>query len=160
MVEALETLKRRAPMTGVGRLVDALTTGIERGAPLADVLRAQANDGREARRRYLLETGGRREVLMLIPVVFLVMPVVVVFALLPGVVSLDLLVPYEGGPMSIQLCVWLTSRIHDERGDVPGWVLIVLMTSALVVAIWAVAKGRLVSIVQSALDTVCGDLGC
>ncbi len=41
----------------------------------------------------LLEMGGRREVLMLVPVVFLIMPVVVVFALLPGLVSLELLVP-------------------------------------------------------------------
>ncbi|MFN2388126.1 MAG: pilus assembly protein TadB, partial [Actinomycetota bacterium] len=40
----------------------------------------------------LLETAGRREVLMLVPVVFLIMPVVVVFALYPGIVSLDLLV--------------------------------------------------------------------
>ena len=47
-----------------------------------------------------------------------------------------------------------------ERGDVPGWVLIVLMTSALVLAIWGVASGKLVDIVQSALDTVCGEMGC
>ena len=92
-VDALDDLRRRVPLPGVARLVDALITGIERGAPLADVLRAQAEDGREARRRMLLELGGRREVLMLVPVVFLIMPVVVVFALLPGLVSLDLLVP-------------------------------------------------------------------
>lgn len=49
---------------------------------------------------------------------------------------------------------------RDETGDVPGWVLIVLMTSALVVAIWGVAKGRLVQLVQSALDSVCGGIGC
>jgi len=92
-VEALDELRQRLPLSGVARLVDALITGIERGAPLADVLRAQADDGRETRRRLLLEMGGRREVLMLIPVVFLIMPVVVMFALLPGLVSLDLLVP-------------------------------------------------------------------
>jgi tight adherence protein C len=92
-IDALEAMKERVPVTGVARLVDALVTGIERGAPLADVLRAQADDGREARRRLLLEMGGRREVLMLVPVVFLIMPVVVVFTLLPGLVALDLLVP-------------------------------------------------------------------
>lgn len=91
--EALEEMKSRLPVAGVGRLVDALRTGIERGAPLADILRAQADDSREARRRQLLEAGGRREVLMLIPVVFLILPVVVVFALYPALVSLDLLVP-------------------------------------------------------------------
>jgi hypothetical protein len=59
-----------------------------------------------------------------------------------------------------KLWLWVTSRLENERGDVPGWVLIVLMTSALVVAIWGVAKGRLLSIVETALDTVCGSLGC
>ena len=55
---------------------------------------------------------------------------------------------------------WLLARLEDERGDVPGWVLIVLMTSALVLAIWGVARGRLVSIVETALNTVCGPIGC
>lgn len=92
-VEALEAFARRASDPAVGRLVDALCTGIEKGAPLADVLRAQADDGRDLARRRLLELGGRREVWMLVPVVFLIMPVVVVWALFPGLVSLDLLVP-------------------------------------------------------------------
>jgi tight adherence protein C len=92
-IDALEAFKNRLPDYATVRFVDALCTGIERGAPLADVLRAQADDVREARRRRLLELGGKREVLMLVPVVFLIMPVVVVFALLPGLVSLDLLVP-------------------------------------------------------------------
>lgn len=93
VIEALESMSRRLPDPGVGRFVDAVCTGIEKGAPLSDVLRAQADDGRELQRRRLLELGGRREVLMLVPVVFLIMPVVVVFALYPGLVSLDLLVP-------------------------------------------------------------------
>lgn len=93
IVDALERLKQRVPLPTVARFVDALCAGIERGTPLTEVLRAQAEDGREARRRYLLELGGRREVLMLVPVVFLIMPVVVVFTLYPGLVSLELLVP-------------------------------------------------------------------
>ena len=55
---------------------------------------------------------------------------------------------------------WLTERFSGEGGDVPGWVLIVLMTSALVIAIWGVARERLVAIVSSALSAVCGPLGC
>lgn len=93
VVDSLEGLKTRIPIGGISRFVDALCTGIERGSPLAEVLSAQADDGREARRRMLMELGGKREILMLIPVVFLIMPIVVVFALLPGLVSLDLLVP-------------------------------------------------------------------
>jgi hypothetical protein len=60
--------------------------------------------------------------------------------------------------------MWLWTRLmpvlRDGRGDVPGWVLIVLMTSALVVAVWGVARDRLVEIVSSALSTVCGNVGC
>ena len=93
VIEAIEGLPRRVPDPALARFVDAVCTGIERGAPLSDVLRGQADDARDARRRQLLELGGQREVWMLVPVVFLIMPVVVVFALYPGLVSLDLLVP-------------------------------------------------------------------
>jgi hypothetical protein len=62
--------------------------------------------------------------------------------------------------MSTWLDYWFLDKVEDEDGDVPGWVLIVLMTSALVVAIWGIARDRLVSIVSSALDTVCSGLGC
>ncbi|WP_299442606.1 hypothetical protein [uncultured Phycicoccus sp.] len=41
-----------------------------------------------------------------------------------------------------------------ERGDVPGWVLITLMTAALVAALWAVAEDQLVSLFKSALSSV------
>lgn len=41
-----------------------------------------------------------------------------------------------------------------ERGDVPGWVLITLMTAALVVAIWGVAGEQLLRILNEALDRV------
>lgn len=54
----------------------------------------------------------------------------------------------------------LRTLFASERGDVPGWVLIVLMTSALVIAIWGVARDRLVTIVGSALSNVCGSVGC
>ena len=93
VIEAIESLPRRVPDPALARFVDAVCTGIERGAPLSEVLRGQADDARDARRRQLLELGGQKEVWMLVPVVFLIMPVVVVFALYPGLVSLDLLVP-------------------------------------------------------------------
>ena len=58
-----------------------------------------------------------------------------------------------------RLLRWWINYRHED-GDVPGWVLIVLMTSALVVAIWGVARDRLVYIVSSALSSVCGGIGC
>lgn len=48
------------------------------------------------------------------------------------------------------------ARRRPERGDVPGWVLITLMTAGLVTALWVVAKGQLVSMFQSALSSVSG----
>jgi hypothetical protein len=45
---------------------------------------------------------------------------------------------------------------RDERGDVPGWVLITLMTAGLVTALWVVAKGQLIDMFQSALASVRG----
>ena len=48
------------------------------------------------------------------------------------------------------------TRLRDESGDVPGWVLITLMTAALVTGIWAIAGEQLKSMFQSALDGVTG----
>jgi hypothetical protein len=44
----------------------------------------------------------------------------------------------------------------DERGDVPGWVLVVLMTTGLVTAIWAIAKPNLTSILNNSLNAMNG----
>ncbi|HET6966897.1 MAG TPA: hypothetical protein VFI44_01410 [Ornithinibacter sp.] len=43
-----------------------------------------------------------------------------------------------------------------ERGDVPGWVLITLMTAGIVTALWVVAKEQLISMFQSAMSSVKG----
>lgn len=45
---------------------------------------------------------------------------------------------------------------RSERGDVPGWVLITLMTAALVSALWVVAEDQLVTLFQDALASVGG----
>ncbi len=45
-------------------------------------------------------------------------------------------------------------RVRDERGDVPGWVMITVMTAGLVVAITAVARPQLQAMLSAALDQV------
>lgn len=85
---ALERLADRTGLAPLARFTEGIAVAVERGTPLADVLRAQAADAREASRRDLLETGGRREIAMLVPVVFLVLPVTVVFAVFPGLATL------------------------------------------------------------------------
>lgn len=45
---------------------------------------------------------------------------------------------------------------HDEAGDVPGWVLVTLMTAGLVVLIWAVAGPALTALFEQAIQRVSG----
>jgi tight adherence protein C len=91
--QALDALALRTGLPVVARFAEGFAVAIERGTPLADVLHAQAADVREASRRTLIETGARKEVLMMVPVVFLVLPVTVAFAFWPGVVGLRLMTP-------------------------------------------------------------------
>jgi hypothetical protein len=44
--------------------------------------------------------------------------------------------------------------LNDERGDVPGWVLITLMTAALVLVIWSFAGTLLGDMFQAAMKSV------
>jgi tight adherence protein C len=90
LVQALEGIASRTSLAPLARFVDGVAIAVERGTPLADVLRAQAVDVREAGKRQLLESAGRREIAMMVPVVFLVLPVTVIFALFPGFYGLTL----------------------------------------------------------------------
>jgi hypothetical protein len=48
------------------------------------------------------------------------------------------------------------SHLKSDRGDVPGWVLVVLMTTGLVTAIWTIAAPRLTAILKDSLDSMNG----
>ena len=87
---ALQGLADRTGLVSLARFVDGMVVAVERGTPLAEVLRAQAQDVREAGRRAVMESGGRKEIAMMIPVVFLVLPVTVLFAVFPGFAFLRL----------------------------------------------------------------------
>ena len=47
-----------------------------------------------------------------------------------------------------------TRRVRDERGDVPGWVLVTVMTAGLVMVIWGVAQTQLRTMLSDALGQV------
>lgn len=89
---ALRALSERIGSPAVARFVDGMLVAIERGTPLAELLRAQAADCRADERRRLLELAGRKDVAMLVPVVFLILPTVVLVALFPGITALRLVV--------------------------------------------------------------------
>jgi tight adherence protein C len=71
------------------RTVDQLVGALDRGTPLTGVLRAQAQDCREDAKRALLETAGKKEVAMLVPLVFLILPVTIAFAIFPATLVLQ-----------------------------------------------------------------------
>jgi tight adherence protein C len=90
---AMDRLAARTGVPIISRFAEGLAVALDRGTPLVDVLHAQAADVREAQRRALIETGARKEVLMMVPVVFLILPITIVFAFYPGWVGLNLTSP-------------------------------------------------------------------
>lgn len=88
ITKALADLAEQTTLDAFTRFLQGLVVAIERGTPLAEVLRSQAVDVREVGKRALLEAGGRKEISMMAPVVFLILPVTVLFALFPGLLTL------------------------------------------------------------------------
>jgi tight adherence protein C len=90
LVEALQEFSGRTDLGPLVRFVEGIVVAVERGTPLADVLRAQAADVRDSAKRELMEAAGRKEIGMMVPLVFGVLPLTVIFAVYPGLAALDL----------------------------------------------------------------------
>lgn len=90
LADALSELANRLQLPGLSRAIDQVVAALEHGAPLAAVLQAQAGDAREDAKRTLIEQAGRKEILMLLPLVFLILPLSVLFAIYPGLFILRL----------------------------------------------------------------------
>jgi hypothetical protein len=58
--------------------------------------------------------------------------------------------------LTVRLRAAMLDLADDERGDVPGWVLITLMTAGLVVVIWALAGPALATLFEQAIQRVSG----
>lgn len=91
MSESLKALGRGVDSPQLSRAVHAIDLALERGTPLADVLRAQASDARAAHARDLMILAGKKETAMLLPVVFLILPMIVMVAIYPGLVALKVM---------------------------------------------------------------------
>lgn len=90
LAASLHSLAARLQVPSVTRTVDHLVAAIDRGAPLATVLQAQAADAREEAKQSLIERAGRNELSMLFPLVFMILPMSVIFAVFPGIFMLRL----------------------------------------------------------------------
>lgn len=90
LTTALNSCSDRLKLNPVERFITGLTVAHERGTPLATVLHAQATDVRELTKRELLEVAGKKEISMLIPLIFGILPLTVVFAIFPGLSLLNI----------------------------------------------------------------------
>jgi len=86
--QALDMLSERVASPIVRRFCDSLMIAVERGSPLLEVVGRQVEEVRQAQRTSLLEASGKAEIGLMIPVVFLILPISVLFALWPSYFSL------------------------------------------------------------------------
>jgi tight adherence protein C len=87
---ALDNMGRSVHSNMIRRFVDALITAMLRGAPVIDVLQRHALEARENQRNRILSAASKAEISMMIPVVFLILPISILFALWPSLANLNL----------------------------------------------------------------------
>ncbi|CAB4338889.1 MAG: hypothetical protein F2690_06940 [Actinobacteria bacterium] len=86
----LDAMGRRVKSVMIRRFVDAVVTATLRGAPLIEVLTRHAVEARGNQRNRVLNAAGKAEISMMIPVVFLILPISILFALWPSLTNLNL----------------------------------------------------------------------
>jgi tight adherence protein C len=87
--KALDQFSQNSKSIIVRRFVDALVIAMMRGAPLVDVLQRHASEARVNHRNLILDKSGKAEITMMIPIVFLILPISVIFALWPSMSNLS-----------------------------------------------------------------------
>ena len=84
IVEALDKLKLSHESPVLRRFITSLILGIERGSSLSPILTAQVRDARLAHKTEVMGRAGKAEIALMIPVVFLILPISILFALWPS----------------------------------------------------------------------------
>lgn len=87
---ALDGMGRRINSVSLRRFIDSLIISIARGTPLVETLTHGVNESRNQERVRLLTAAGKSEISMMIPVVFLILPISILFALYPSLTNLNL----------------------------------------------------------------------
>ena len=86
----MDRIAERLPQRQLVEFCAKVTLSLKRGTPLADLLREQASSARSEIHNLLLKQAGKNETKMLIPLVFLILPVTVLFAIYPSLQMLNL----------------------------------------------------------------------
>ena len=87
---ALDLMGRDLNSPLVRKFVDSLVNAMVRGAPITEVLIRHAQEARDYQRNQILAAAGKAEISMMIPVVFLILPISMLFALWPSLMNLNL----------------------------------------------------------------------
>jgi tight adherence protein C len=90
LTPTLRESAKRVSAPHVTAFVEHLAQALDRGAPLAEVVAAHARDAKEEYTRGLVDKSGKAEVAMLVPMVLLILPVTVIFAIYPGIQALEM----------------------------------------------------------------------
>ena len=90
LTSALDDLSKRLSSDAIRRFVDSFAISISRGSSLVETLSHGAYESRNQERVRLLASAGKSEITMMIPVVFLILPVSILFALYPSLTNLNL----------------------------------------------------------------------
>jgi tight adherence protein C len=85
---SLEELAVRTNSDSIRRFADTLILALERGTSLSDVLARQVQEVRDEHQTRMIEMAGRAEIALMIPVIFLILPISILFALWPSYLSL------------------------------------------------------------------------
>jgi tight adherence protein C len=88
--DALENMRDKSRSLAVSDFVNSLLMTLERGTPVADSLAQQAQTCRSELRNQLLIKAGSNEIKLLLPLVFLILPVTIWFAIFPSFELLNL----------------------------------------------------------------------
>ena len=87
---ALDEMGRRINSLVIRRFIDAMVTAVVRGAPLVDVLQRHALESRQSHKNAIMAKAGKAEISMMIPIVFLILPISILFALWPSLSTLNI----------------------------------------------------------------------
>lgn len=88
-VRAIDSFSRRVNSAGSRRFCNAISIAMERGTPLVPVLTALLKDAQVDSKNEMLRKAGKAEIALMIPVVFLLLPISVLFALFPSITQLQ-----------------------------------------------------------------------
>ena len=88
-VRAIDNFARRVGSPGSRRFSNSISIAIERGTPLVPVLTALLKDAQVDSKNEMLRRAGKAEIALLLPVVFLLLPISVLFALFPSITQLQ-----------------------------------------------------------------------